>query len=65
MARLIAEERILWPNKVDGRPRLKKFLREAEDTLHRSIFVAFRGGKQHRRHLSYSGAVWGQSVSFC
>src|SRR5579864_488962 len=30
MARLIAEERILWPNKVDGRPRLKKFLREAK-----------------------------------
>lgn len=29
MERLIAEERILWPNKVDGRPRHKKFLREA------------------------------------
>ncbi|KAB2318922.1 site-specific DNA-methyltransferase [Betaproteobacteria bacterium SCN1] len=29
MDRLIAEDRILWPNKVDGRPRHKKFLREA------------------------------------
>lgn len=29
MERLIAEGRILWPNKVDGRPRHKKFLREA------------------------------------
>lgn len=29
MERLIAEERILWPTKVDGRPRHKKFLREA------------------------------------
>jgi adenine-specific DNA-methyltransferase len=30
MARLIRENRILWPNKQDGRPRLKKFLREAK-----------------------------------
>ncbi len=29
MERLVAENRILWPNKVDGRPRLKKFLLEA------------------------------------
>lgn len=29
MERLVAERRILWPSKVDGRPRLKKFLLEA------------------------------------
>jgi adenine-specific DNA-methyltransferase len=29
MERLISEKRILWPNKIDGRPRHKKFLREA------------------------------------
>jgi adenine-specific DNA-methyltransferase len=29
MSRLVAEGRILWPNKIDGRPRLKKFLLEA------------------------------------
>ena len=31
MARLIAERRILWPNKTDGRPRLKKFLQGAKN----------------------------------
>jgi len=31
MAQLIAEERILWPKKPDGRPRLKKFLRDAKN----------------------------------
>lgn len=31
MARLISEDRILWPNKIDGRPRLKKFLLEAKN----------------------------------
>ena len=29
MAALIAEKRILWPSKLDGRPRLKKFLGDA------------------------------------
>lgn len=29
MERLIAEKRILWPSKGDGRPRFKRFLREA------------------------------------
>jgi len=28
--RLIAEKRILWPQKQDGRPRLKKFLSELD-----------------------------------
>lgn len=31
MARLISENRILWPSKPDGRPRLKKFLKEAKN----------------------------------
>ncbi len=30
MATLIAENRILWPAKADGRPRLKKFLKDAK-----------------------------------
>lgn len=29
---LIAENRIIWPSKVDGRPRRKKFLSESKDT---------------------------------
>jgi adenine-specific DNA-methyltransferase len=36
MARLIAEGRILWPAKEDGRPRLKRFLNEI-----RSQFTGF------------------------
>lgn len=28
MARMIAEDRVLWPSKADGRPRNKKFLNE-------------------------------------
>ena len=31
MARLVAEKRILWPRKLDGRPRLKKFLSDAKN----------------------------------
>lgn len=31
MARMIAEKRILWPNKRDGRPRLKRYKNDRED----------------------------------
>lgn len=36
MAKLVAERRILWPTKEDGRPRLKRFLNEI-----RSQFTGF------------------------
>ena len=33
MAKYMAEGRVLWPNKADGRPRLKKFLSDAKSSL--------------------------------
>ena len=33
MTRLIREDRILWPSKVDGRPRQKKFLAEVDNMI--------------------------------
>jgi adenine-specific DNA-methyltransferase len=39
MAKLIAEKRILWPSKLQGRPRLKKFLNDA--TRHETGFSSW------------------------
>ncbi|MCF6313375.1 MAG: site-specific DNA-methyltransferase [Verrucomicrobiales bacterium] len=33
ITKLIEETRILWPNKPDGRPRIKRFVQELKDTV--------------------------------
>jgi len=52
MERLIAEERILWPNKVDGRPRLKSFCEKQKHwkpACHLGLKTSVSTRKEHER----------------
>lgn len=48
MAKLIEEERILWPNEVDGRPRRKVFLKDVSSDL--PNYTSIIGSKIYTRN---------------